>query len=183
MEHTYRSADSERSPRLTPQSGTAAPRGTARGSGASGTAHDDGWAHVWFTASPEGWSTLVVVPASRSFNVIAISAALTAAGETYGHADIQLLDATAVEPGAIGGFIDTSVRRAANGQKTIIAVDSPFDNPAAISIARNADVAILAVALGTTKLSEARRTTEIIGHDRFVGAVAIGADGRPDAVR
>ncbi|NUQ19891.1 MAG: hypothetical protein HOQ09_02915 [Gemmatimonadaceae bacterium] len=163
------STSPERSPVSTPRP-TPAPRGSAA---------IDGWAHVWFTAQPHRWSTLVIVPATPRFRVSRLAEALATAGRTYGEPDIMLIDATDARPEAIAEIVATGAQRAAARRKTVIAVRSPYADPGAIAIARAADVTLLAVPLGATKIAQARGTIELIGREHFLGAVTVDRNGHP----
>lgn len=170
--------------RLTPGAAAATP-GSARGAGTDAPSPDgrDAWAHVWFTATPERWSTLAVVPGAAGFDTTIIADALVQAGQAYGRADVVLVNAIGVRPETIADVVDACASRTAAGQRTVVALDSPFTNPAAIAIARTVDLVLLAVPLGAVRIAQARGTIDVIGHERFVGAVTIGADGRPRTER
>jgi hypothetical protein len=182
MENSSRPNESERVVRLTPGAVAATP-GSARAAKAKviSSARRDAWAHVWFTATPDRWSSLAVVPAAPGLDAASTAEALVQAGQSYGMADVLLINAIGARPETIGDVVDACTRRTAAGQKTVVALDSPFTNPAAIAIARTVDVVLLAVLLGGVRIAQARGTIDVIGRERFVGAVTIGADGRPRA--
>jgi len=176
MEHRYR-ADEERGGRLTPASpgiATVTADSPPRVPGQS-----DVWVHVWFHTAPDTWSVLAIVPAAPGFDATNVGTELTESGRAYGIADVTLINATGVHAEGIRGVVAACERRTAAGLKTIVVLDSAFTNPSAIAIARNANAVLLAVPLGATRIAHARRTVEVIGRERFIGAVAIGADGRP----
>jgi hypothetical protein len=62
------------------------------------------------------------------------------------------------------------------GDRVFIALRSVSENPAAESVAREADALVLCVALGTTNVKSARRTVEAIGRERFLGCLLVDPD-------
>ena len=177
MENTHRASGIERDGRLTPTTPMVAtptpePRPRAQRQG-------DGWVHAWFNTAPDAWSVLAIVPATPTFDATRAAAELAESGRSYGVADVALINSVGVHADGIRGVIAACERRTAAGLKTIVALESPFANPAAIAIARSADAVLLVVPLGATRIVHARGTVDLVGRERFIGAVAIGADGRP----
>jgi hypothetical protein len=133
----------------------------------------DGWAQLWFAAHRYPWSTLAIVPADIGERMLGAARAFAAAGQLYEPRGVQLIEAIHAGPGAIPEVLAEANRLVHDGRKVIIVVDCPLSNPAAIAIARAVDAALLAVVLGSARLSHARRALDTIGRERFIGSVAI----------
>ncbi len=57
--------------------------------------------------------------------------------------------------------------------RAIVAIRAVVDEPLGIAIAHAADAVLLCVEMGRSRAGAARRTTELIGADRIVGAVVV----------
>lgn len=132
------------------------------------------WPQLWFALVQRAWSSLAIVPVGPDVPALFAASALASAGRLYRHWMVHLLDAEGAGPPAAGSVVDAAADIAARGEQSIIAVDSPLANHAAIHIARSADAALLLVPLGRAGLVAARRTIECIGRERFIGSVAVG---------
>jgi len=132
---------------------------------------DGEWQELWFTTLSRPWSSLVIVPASAKVSGLMVASALADVGKLHRGRPVNLINAEAVELVEASGLIEAMQAQTARGDQVIVCVGSLFDNQAAIPVARAADAALLCVSLGDSDFSAARKTLNLIGPDRFIGAV------------
>ncbi len=136
---------------------------------------------LWFLTLRWEWSSLVLVPADSKGSVLWIAKALAQVGNRYGGRVAPRTDGTSHSSGAelvediTGQF---TVQSPTSGgerwkQRTIIALDPVVTDPAGVPVAVAADAALLFVELGKTDIAEAKKTVQLIGHDRFRGCILI----------
>lgn len=65
-------------------------------------------------------------------------------------------------------------RRSLQGGSVIVAIQPVVVEPLGIAIAQAASAVVLCVGLGKSRLASARRTMDLIGPERFVGAYVVG---------
>ena len=100
-----------------------------------------------------------------------VASALADVGKLHRGRPVNLINAESVELVEASGLIEAMHAQTARGDQVIVCVGSLFDNQAAIPVARAADAALLCVSLGDSDFSSARKTLNLIGPERFVGAV------------
>ncbi len=134
--------------------------------------HDD-WSQLWFAVQRNDWSTLAVVSAAPGIDAVEAARTLCSVASMFGDGEIDLIDATQVSPDAVGRITAGMTGAVARGCRLLVALNSPLANPATIPIARHASLALLVVRLGEATLVSSRRVLEVVGRERFVGAVAV----------
>lgn len=137
---------------------------------------------LWFSTLHWDWSLLVLVPAGSKLAVVWIAKALAQMGNLQNRGArgprIRAEGASlAPEPleDMTGQFAVESTKGSGERFKdrTILALDPILSNPEGIPVVRAADAALLCVELGRTDIAEAKRTVQLIGHDRFKGCLII----------
>jgi hypothetical protein len=141
----------------------------------SGPSSTNQWTLVWFSLIEHPWTSLVIVPADAATSAIPVARALTDVGNTYEDQDVQVIEAERLPPAITRHVISTMAKRAEAGARTIVAVSSPLVDYNAIPIARAADASLLVIRVGTTAISDAKKTVNMIGRASFLGSLA--ADG------
>lgn len=63
--------------------------------------------------------------------------------------------------------------RASEGGQIVVAIQPIVSEPLGVAVAHAADAVILCIQLGRTRLDRARRSIELIGADRIIGAVLV----------
>lgn len=136
---------------------------------------------LWFSLQRWKWASLVVVPADEGGSAIRIAQALAAVGgRLYGAAVTTFV----AEPLDFNSAAETAAslaaptpgsgpRGASRTGQVIVAIEPVVVQPIAIAIARSADVALLCIEMGRTRIASAQRTIELVGRDRFVGCVMV----------
>ena len=66
-----------------------------------------------------------------------------------------------------------SVESEEGERRFVIALDSPVENPVAISVLTVGDAILMVLEKGVSKIPQARRIVEIAGRERFIGAVVV----------
>jgi hypothetical protein len=133
--------------------------------------HSQTWPAVWFTLAEHEWSSIVIVPAHPDVSASATARSLVAAARVYEQRPVAVLDADEIIPSAVRDVIARIEEGARAGELTVIALPSPLKNQSAIPIARAADAAALLVSLGKAEFNDSRRTVDLIGRSRFIGAI------------
>ncbi|MFO0583891.1 MAG: hypothetical protein U0229_16590 [Anaeromyxobacter sp.] len=85
-------------------------------------------------------------------------------------------DASIVEVGARPGDAGSNPNQAlalAPSARLVISIPPVVNEPLGLAVAQFADAVVLTFHLGKTRLSEARRTIELIGRDRIVGCFIV----------
>jgi len=152
--------------------------------------------HLWFELSRRSqWSHLVIVPADDDVAVLPLAFELAAMAKLSQKDGTLLINLTSevlpdrpapceilqAPPGSdtdvLRGFVPQVMARLkkadAEGTRVLVATDCPVTQTAAVPLIRVMDTAVLAVALGNTRIEQARRTVEIIERDRLLGSVIV----------
>ncbi|MHB8875759.1 MAG: hypothetical protein ACYC8T_18895 [Myxococcaceae bacterium] len=128
---------------------------------------------LWFTCLRKPWSSLLVMPAYPGGSAQAVARALVEVGSLHRSRPVTLLDAEGLTVAGATRAIEDLTRQASTGELTVLCAASVLSNQAVLPLAMAVDAVLLTVDLGTTDVSSARRTVELIGEKRFIGAVAI----------
>ena len=131
------------------------------------------WEHLWFTLLQHPWSSLALVPAQKGLDTLAVARVLASVSQAYLDQLALVADATHILPAEVPARQRACRERAEAGGRVIVATSSPMERAACIPMARGADAVVLLVELGSTSLSEARRTLELLGPVRCLGAIAL----------
>jgi hypothetical protein len=127
----------------------------------------DEFRNLWFAIVRHEWSALAVLAAHAGRpSALIVARALAEIG------GIQLISAEGVTPASSTRITQEMLICAARG-RVVVGLDPVVSNPAGLTVALAADAALLCVALGETDIASARRTLEMVGHDRFIGCVAL----------
>jgi hypothetical protein len=134
------------------------------------------WQQVWFAARRRPWSSLALVPAHPGTSALFIAEALVSVGGLHGERPVKLLDAERARLPDVGRVLESLDAIVGREEVAVLAVDGPGDQAASIPIARAADAAILVVPLGASRFRDARRAMDLVGRDRFIGAVTLALE-------
>ena len=140
---------------------------------------DKRWQQIWFAALRRPWSSMALVPAYPGTSTLFIAEALASVGRLHGDRPVKLVDAEKTELPEVADVGKSLAAIVDRLELAVVVTDCPLSRPASIAIARMADAAVLMVPLGQARFSEARRVMELVGRDRFIGAVTL--DPRSEA--
>jgi hypothetical protein len=120
-----------------------------------------------------------VVSPERTPNTIRLARSLVEYGTQHRRRPIQLVNGLQLDlnrAAAIEEVLqpkDPSSRLA--DPRLVIALDSPTLNPIAIGVVAASDAVLILLEKGVTRIPQARKTIEIVGRERLIGAVlAVG---------
>lgn len=143
---------------------------------------DPDWQKLWLALQSRPWSSLAVVPASTGAApdlALSVAGVLARIGIMHLGVPIQVADATQI-PLVHLAQLDAEVQRIKQEQeRVLIAVAPTSQNPASVPIAKSADAAMLCVVLEEMSSSEAKKTVNSVGAQRFVGSAIFHPNGTP----
>ena len=119
------------------------------------------------------WKALVVIPADPSVSSLALAEALVDASRLVTTRPTILIKAEGLAEAAISQLIVEMVDHVHSGGRVVVAAESVLGRQATIPFVIAADAALLCVRLGLTSIENARRTIELVGRERFIGAVTL----------
>ena len=137
------------------------------------------WQQIWFAALRRPWSSMVLVPAHPGTSALFIAEALVAVGRLHGERPVRLLDAEGTELPDVADVLTSLAAIRERQERAVVAAGCPLTRAASIPIARAAEAAVLVLPLGESRFSDARRALDLVGRDRFIGAVTLRL-GRKD---
>ncbi len=128
---------------------------------------------LWFAALRKDWSSLAVLPAHPEGSAEGVARALAKVASIHKDEGVKVISARGADLSATSRLIIDMTSHVAQGGLCILVLDSVLNNPAGIPLALAADAALLCVELGEADGESARRTVDLIGSSRFVGAVTV----------
>ena len=134
---------------------------------------DRRWQQIWFAAMQRPWSSMALVPSHPGTSALFVAEALAGVGRLHGNRPVKLIDAEKTELPEVTDLGQSLAAIVDRLELAVVATDCPLSRPASIAIARMADAAVLVIPLGEARFSEARRAMDLVGRDRFIGAVTL----------
>lgn len=128
---------------------------------------------LWFATLRTEWRSLVIVPAHADGSAAPVAKALAAVGAVHLGSAVEVVDAGHVSLEGASAVAQQMRAKVAAGARAIVPVDSLVTSLAGLPIALAADAVLVAVALGVGDLRSARKTLELLGEGKVLGAVAI----------
>jgi hypothetical protein len=136
---------------------------------------------LWFALQRWKWASLVVVPADEGASSVRIAQSLaTVGGRIHGAAvtafvaeSLDFDSAAEIATTLAASTSSSSPRGGSRDGQVIVAVEPLVSRPLAIGIARSADIALLCIEKGRTRIDSAQRTIELVGRDRVVGCLML----------
>lgn len=121
------------------------------------------------------WHSMVVVPASPDSSSSLVANALVEVSTLVRGKKAKLFSTEGVGVSDVSRIIVEMMQHIGGGGLAIVAIDSVIDAQSGIPVALAVDAALLVVQLGVTQTDEAKRTVELVGPKKFLGAVTIEA--------
>jgi hypothetical protein len=138
---------------------------------------DNDWQRIWFATRQKDWSSLAIIPTHAGIDVAHVAQELTATGLQHGERPVALLNAVGVKLVDTQNIVDSLAAMTGRATWVLVPVDPLADNPSSVAVVRAAAAALLVVRLGQSFLSSARNTIDLVGRERFLGSIALDADG------
>ena len=129
---------------------------------------------LWFATLKKEWSSLAVLPAHPGGSAAVVGKALAQVASLHKDSPIKLINAQGTDLAGASRLIIDMTSHVGMGGLAIVVLDSVISNPAGIPVALAADSALLCVQMGEADVDSGKRTIELIGESRFVGAVTVG---------
>jgi hypothetical protein len=126
---------------------------------------------LWFATLKKEWNSLAVLPAHPGGTASHIGKALAKVASLQKDSSIKLISAEGTDLAGASRLIIEMTSHVAQGGLAIVVLDSVISNPAGIPVALAADAALLCVQLGQSDIDSGKRTLELLGEAKFVGAV------------
>ena len=134
---------------------------------------------LWFATLRTEWRSLVVVPAHAGASAFPVARALAAVGTVHTGETVELVEGGAISLEESRGIVEQMRAKLAGGGRAVVAIDPLVSSLSGLPVALAADAVLVCVTLGVADLASARRTIELLGEGRILGAVAL----RPEALR
>jgi hypothetical protein len=129
---------------------------------------------LWYTLRGRPWRTLALVApgnASRAWR-LALEFRAAEAGSRHNLHVVNALNASVGRVAAVAHALSAKKLESAPGRpRFIVAVDSPLENPVAIGLLSACDAVVLLLERRRTRIPDAQRIFELVGPERFIGAV------------
>ena len=131
---------------------------------------------LWFATLKKEWSSLAVLPSHPGGSAEPIAKALARVASLQKDSSIKLINAAGTDLAGASRLIIEMTSHVAQGGLAIVVLDSVISNPAGIPVALAADSALLCVELKQADIDTGRRTLELLGEAKFVGAVSFESE-------
>lgn len=119
------------------------------------------------------WHSLTVVPASPTQSAAVVASALVEVSNLVRGQQARLFAMEAKEVRAVSMALVDITQHVDAGGLAIVSVDSVIAQQSGVPVTIATDASLLVVQLGVTKMEDAKRTIELIGEKKFIGAVVI----------
>ena len=119
------------------------------------------------------WHSMVVVPASPGSSGAMIANALVEVSTLVRGKKAKLFSTEGLEVNDVSRVIVDMMQHLGTGGLAIVSIDSVLEAQAGIPLTLAVDVALLVVQLGVTQIADAKRTVELVGAKKFLGAVTV----------
>jgi hypothetical protein len=138
---------------------------------------------LWRTLQRRAWSSLAVVAASPSVDVLEIAELFAKLVGWYEGQPSCVLDLRDLSQRLLE-YHQREVRaQIESGSRVFVALRPPFENPTTVPMAQTADAIVLCVDLGRASRKAAKATLDALGHQRFLGSIVLGEGTAKDATR
>lgn len=124
---------------------------------------------LWLALAARRWRSLVLVPVHPTGSTASLARALALAARDLGAPSVTPV----VEGGREQGSALALVEGSADTSHVVVAIPPVLVEPRGVVLARRADAVVACVERGRTRLSDVRRTVELIGAERFLGYVLV----------
>ena len=131
---------------------------------------------LWFATLKKEWSSLAIIPSHPGGSAAPLAKALARVASLQKDGAIKLINAENTDLSGASRLIIEMTSHVAQGGLAIVVLDSVISNPAGIPVALAADAALLSVQLKAADVDTGRRTLELLGEAKFVGAVSFESE-------
>jgi hypothetical protein len=129
---------------------------------------------LWYRLAGLQWRTLAVVAPGNGPGAWRIAQALVEVTERRPRLlkAVNAIDASLERVAEVAHVLSPKeLVAAADGTRFVVAADSPLENPAAIGLLCTCDAVVLVLQRRRTRIPDAQRILQLVGPERFIGAV------------
>ena len=129
---------------------------------------------LWYSLMMKPWTTLGLVSPDDPGSAWALAQSLVKIASLPPEElkAVSVLQATPSRAQAIARSVaPRKVKASGQAVRFVLATDSPLDNPVALGVLASCDAVVLVLGQGRSRIPDARRTLDLIGHERILGAV------------
>lgn len=144
---------------------------------------DREWQRLWLSLQHRPWKSFAIIAAAAGAPAdfpLRIAVTLARTGMMHLGTPIQVADGTRIPLTALATFVEEMERCVKNGDKILLALAPPLENPITTSLARSSDAALLCIMLERMKYGESKKTIDQIGQAKFMGSAIFRPDGSPN---
>lgn len=123
------------------------------------------------------WHSMVVVPASPGSSASMVANALAEVSTLVRGKKAKLFSVEGLGVNDVSKVIVDMMQHIGAGGLAIACIDSVIAAQSGIPVTLAVDVALLVVHLGVTDTADAKRTVELVGEKKFLGAVTVESGG------
>jgi hypothetical protein len=136
------------------------------------TARDErGLQALWLRLAARPWRSLVMVPASPGASAATLVRGLAEVGLRLGEAGAAAIVAEVLGYDATRALAERL--RGADAWRLVVAIPAVTVEPLGLAVTREADVVVIAVERGRSRLADVARTVALVGRDRIAGCVLV----------
>lgn len=141
----------------------------------SGPASHVDWQRLWVALQKRKWQTLGIVGASAGMKSSPMEAASILADIGWQHLGqpIQVMDLRETPLNLIETRLAELHVQRDRGERVFVVLSPIADNPATVAMGSHVDGLVLCLVLGMTPLSDAEKTIDELGRDRFLGTIVL----------
>jgi len=159
-----------------PQTDTAGlePGATPERAAAAGADPPRALSALWYRLVGQEWSTLAVVAPGNGPGAWRVAQGLVKIADhgTRPPRTVSVIEASLERLATVAETISADGGpEATERPRWILAVDSPLENPATIGLLSTCDAVLLLLERRRTRIPDGQRILELVGPDRFIGAV------------
>jgi hypothetical protein len=138
---------------------------------------DPAWVRIWLRTQSRDFASLAVIGSSKRYPDAALQVAkgLARVSEELGQ-PVVVQDARAIALRDLVGAKGRIRALAQSGQRLVMALAMPQENPLTVALAQGIDVAVMCVVLGESQTIVGQQAVEQIGRSKFVGSVLVRGD-------
>jgi hypothetical protein len=148
-------------------------RRTIGGPDAAGIIDDVRIQRLWMAVVRTDWRILALIGASQDIDTSQLAELFAQLVWRYRGQPSNVCDLRDLSMRLLDHEVREMKAQAESGTRVVVALRSISENPTAAPIARQADAAILCIALGETELRGAEETIAAIGRERVIGSVLL----------
>jgi hypothetical protein len=129
---------------------------------------------LWYRLTGLRWRTLALVAPGDGARAWRVVQALVEVAERRPRLlkAVNVIDASMDRVAAVANVLSPQrLDAAADRTRFLVAVDSPLENPAAIGLLSTCDGVVLILERRRARIPDAQRIIELVGPERFIGAV------------